>query len=249
MISAAFNAFTEVLKAPKVLSKYKLWSFTIIPFVLSILLFTITFGAAWSFADSLGDWLFGWYKWEFGQGFIDKAENWVGGFIILAFALLTFKYLLLILISPFMSLLSERMEDRMYGEKEVPFKMSRFLADFARGVRISLRNIFKELLLTLLLLIVGIIPLVGFISPVLIFLVQAYYAGFGNMDFSLERHFDVKNSALFVKQNKGLALGNGTAFILCLLVPVVGVIFGPVLTSVAASHQTLQLIHESEEFV
>ena len=68
------------------------------------------------------------------------------------------------------------------------------------GIRINLRNLGKELLLTIPILIIGLIPVIGIISTVLLFLMQAYYAGFGNMDYTLERHFNYKQSIQFVRE-------------------------------------------------
>jgi CysZ protein len=63
------------------------------------------------------------------------------------------------------------------------------------------------------------------------------------MDFTLERHFDIKGSVRFVKDFKGLAIGNGIPFILMLMIPVAGVFFAPSLVTVAA---TIEIVERLE---
>jgi CysZ protein len=73
--------------------------------------------------------------------------------------------------------------------------------------------------------------------------VQAFYAGFGNMDYTLERHFSYKESIEFVKKRKGIAIGNGIVFMLILLIPVVGILIVLPLSIVAATIETLKALH------
>jgi CysZ protein len=73
-------------------------------------------------------------------------------------------------------------------------------------------------------------------------MVQAYYAGFGNMDYTLERHYKYKDSLQFVRKHRGLAIGNGIVFILFLLIPVIGVILVLPLSVTAASTRTVQAL-------
>lgn len=61
------------------------------------------------------------------------------------------------------------------------------------------------------------------------------------MDFTLERHFGVKDSILFVRQNRGLAAGNGTVTML-LMMTVVGFIFILPLGTVAATIETVKRV-------
>jgi CysZ protein len=75
-----------------------------------------------------------------------------------------------------------------------------------------------------------------------LFLVQAYYAGFGNMDYTLERHFKYRESVNFVGRHKGIAIGNGTVFLLFLLIPVVGVILVLPMSVTASSINTIKLL-------
>ena len=59
-------------------------------------------------------------------------------------------------------------------------------------------------------MLLSIIPVIGiFFYCIIISLCKHIYAGFGNMDYTLERHFKYKESIQFVKNNKGLAIGNG----------------------------------------
>lgn len=119
------------------------------------------------------------------------------------------------------------------------------LSQLWRGIRINIRNLVMELLLTIPILIIGFIPIIGVISTVLLFLVQSYYAGFGNMDYTLERHFNVKESVSFVQKNKGVAIGNGVVFMLMLLVPVLGIILVLPLSVTAASSETIRILENS----
>ena len=86
------------------------------------------------------------------------------------------------------------------------------------------------------------IPVINIFSTILLFLVQAYYAGFGNMDYTLERHFKYRKSIQFIRKNRGIAIGNGLVFILFLIIPVIGVILVLPMSVTAASIKTVELL-------
>ena len=111
-----------------------------------------------------------------------------------------------------------------------------------------MRNLVKELLITIPILLLKFIPVVNIFSTVLLFLVQAYYAGFGNMDYTLERHFKYRESINFVGKNKGIAIGNGIVFMLFLLIPVIGIILVLPISVTAASKETVELLKRMETY-
>ena len=78
-------------------------------------------------------------------------------------------------------------------------------------------------------------------------MVQSYYAGFGNMDYTLERHYNYKDSINFVRRNRGIAIGNGLVFIMFLLIPFIGVILVLPLSVTAASLSTVKLIKTNSQ--
>jgi CysZ protein len=152
--------------------------------------------------------------------------------------LLVYKNLIVVLLSPFMSPLSVKVEETLTG---VVQKSN--LSDISlimRGLRLSLRNLFKEILFTIPLFLLSFIPLVGLIFTFFILIIQAYYAGFGNMDYALERYFKSYESIAFIRKNRGLAVGNGAGFLLLLLIPVAGLFLAPVLATVAGSMSAIK---------
>lgn len=218
MIKGFFEGFTGYFRYLGLISRYGLWFYVLIPGILSILFGGLIFAAAWEMADGVGAMLIKYYPWDWGHAAVEKTVGLIGGIGIGAMGLILFKYIILIVASPFMSFLSERIEHKMYGKKGTAvFSITNAIAGMIRGVRIAVRNIIRELSLTLLLFLLGLIPMFSLISMVLIFVVQAYYAGFGNMDFTMERRFNVSQSAHFVKGNRGFAIGNGLAYVFLLL--------------------------------
>lgn len=234
-----FNDFFDGLKAYgrafRAISKLGLWAYTLIPALITLGLMGLIGFSAYGFSDNFGNFITGWWRWEWGADVVASIGSWLGGILIGVFGILILKYVVLIVVAPFMSLLSEKVESKLTGVTSTSsFKLSKAIQDMIRGLRLALRNISRELFFTLLLLLIGLIPLIGFISPVLIFIVQAYYAGFGNTDYTLERRFTVRQSVNFARQHKGLMIGNGTVF-MALLMTGIGFLFAPPLATVAAT--------------
>ena len=242
MINSFTAGFGSYFKAFQVISRYKLWSYLLVSMLISIVLGGAIFGTAWNISDDLGAWLIEFYPWEWGRGVLEKIASVFGGIFIVAFGLILFKNLVMALSSPFMSMLSEQVERKLTGRGARPFSLDQFMKDLIRGISIALRNITRELFFTLLLFIIGLIPVFTPFTTILIFLVQAFYAGFGNIDYTLERHLNIRDSVRFVRRNRWLALGNGTAFMLLLLTGV-GFLFALPLGTVAATSETLKRLN------
>ena len=235
MLNSIFQTATNFFKSFSAISKYGLWKFVVATGVLSCLVAYAIFKLVWKQSDRLGDWLSSFYKWERGSNFISSASDWLIFGVLFVLCLILYKYIMLIVSAPIMSMVSEKIELKKTGGKAPAFSLSRSMKSLVRGLRIALRNISKELLLTALLLLLGLIPIVGLFSAVLIFIVQANYAGFGACDFYMERHFSVRESVKFIRRNRGIAIANGAIFLGLLAIPIVGFFLAPILTAIGAT--------------
>lgn len=234
-IKAYFGAFGLI-------SKLKLWRYFAIPMLISFVTAIIIIWSAYGLSDNIGGFISKVWIWEWGKETFNTIGNIVGGLIVLVIGLILFKHIIMALSAPFMSPVSEKIEAHFTGHSEHAHRDTSFMQQLWRGIRINGRNLLMELLLTIPILLLKFIPVVNIFSTILLFMVQAYYAGFGNMDYTLERHFKYKESVQFVRQHRGLAIGNGIVFILCLLVPVIGVILVLPLSVTAASTRTVEAL-------
>ena len=133
-------------------------------------------------------------------------------------------YIILILMSPVYSWLSERTEAYLTG-KEYPFSWRQLFWEIFRGIGIALRNMLLQLFLSLLFFLCSFIPLVGLLAPLALFLTSAYFYGFSFVDYVIERkRYNVKQSVRYVNKNIGLVMGIGTVFAMSLMVPWVSII-------------------------
>ncbi|MDB2419411.1 EI24 domain-containing protein [Flavobacteriaceae bacterium] len=243
MISNLIDGLKAYLEAYQVISRLKLWRFFMIPMLISVLIFLNIVLVSISFSDEIGLYISSFWSWDFGKETINTVSMILGGIILISIGLILFKHLVMILSAPFMGPISKKIEDDFTGVTSQT-QVSSPLTLVFRSIKISSRNLFRELLLSIPILILGLIPLIGFFSLFLLFLMQAYFAGFGNMDSTLERHFSYQKSIQFVKANKGIAIGNGLVFMLFLLIPFVGIIFIIPFSVTSATIATVKIINQ-----
>jgi CysZ protein len=161
----------------------------------------------------------------------------IGLGLIIGFILIL-KYILLIALSPLLSYISEKAEKSLNREYDIRGFSAATSA--ARSVRINMRNMVKEIFLTILLLIAGLIPGLNLIAIPLLFIVQAYFTGFGIMDFYLERHMTFRETLGEVYRHKYASIILGGIFMLLFAIPVLGAIVAPYLTTVAGTQYFLK---------
>ncbi len=242
-ILKGIKAYGDTLKLIK---KLGLWKYFGIPMIISFLTAIAIGFIAWGLSDNIGSLISKAWIWEWGSETFRTISDVLGAMTILAIGLILYKHIVLALSAPFMGFVSEKIEAYLIGTD--PSQIDTFnWALLWRGIRINVRNLFLELLLTIPILLIGFIPVIGLISTLLLFLVQAYYAGFGNMDYTLERHLSYKQSIKFVNNHKGTAIGNGIIFMLMLLIPVIGIILVLPLSVTAASTETIRIVTNSEK--
>lgn len=234
-IKAYFGAFSLI-------SKLKLWKYFAIPMLISFITAILIFGSAYGLSDNIGGFISRIWIWDWGHETFSTISNFIGGLIIIVIGLILFKHIIMALSAPFMSPVSEKIEAHFTGNPQHSHRNTSFTQQLWRGIKINGRNLLMELLLTIPILLLKFIPIVNIFSTILLFMVQAYYAGFGNMDYTLERHFQYRDSLQFVRKHRGLAIGNGIVFILCLLIPIIGVILVLPLSVTAASTRTVEAL-------
>ncbi len=243
MILDILSGIRAYFSALELFSKMKLWKFFVIPMLLSSLLTVIIGSLVYLLSDNIGMYLGSFWPWDWGKETFETLSAIFGGLFIITIGFLIFKHLVLAFSSPFMGPVSELIEIHLTGVKSLnqPSSSAQLLV---RSLRIAIRNFLWELLFTIPILLIGIIPIIGIFSTILLFLLQSYFAGFGNMDYTLERHFNYQDSIKFVKRNKSLAIGNGIVFMLFLLIPIVGIIFVLPFSVTAATSETIKKIQQ-----
>jgi CysZ protein len=99
-----------------------------------------------------------------------------------------------------------------------------------------LRNTLWQTVYVVSLLLLSLIPLVGWITPVIALFVECYYYGSSMLDYSLERHkLTYAQSINYIGRHKGLAIGNGLMFYLMHGFIIIGWVLAPAYAVVAAT--------------
>ena len=251
MLKEIIIAIGAYFKAHNFIVKHRLWKWILIPGIIYAILFVLGIYFFWESAAHVIDYFFsktglknwlrkenaGWLRFIFIFGQI------ILQLILMLFYFSWFKYLFLIIGSPVFAWLSEKTE-AIINNKNYPFSLKKFLRDVVRGIGISLRNMLWQTVYTISILILSLIPLVGWATPVLAVFVECYYFGFSMLDYTSERKgLSTSQSIDFIGQHRGLAIGNGMIFFLMHTLPVVGWVFAPGYAVIAA---TLSLQEEGE---
>jgi len=241
-------------QAHRFIRQNKLWKWIIVPGVVYMLLFCISmyfFGkSATSVIEFIGvkTGLTHWVQSMSSSllGFLFTLSGMMLWIILMLFYFSLFKYVWLIVGSPIFAYLSEKTEAILQG-KDYPFSFPQLAKDIIRGIQIALRNTFWQSIYFIAILILSLIPIAGWITPIIALMVESYYYGFSMLDYSCERHkLTASESIHFIGNRKGLAIGNGMLFYLMHWVPVIGWILAPAYAVIAAtlSMQNLKKIPE-----
>jgi CysZ protein len=234
-------AIQAYFQAHRFIKKHNLWKWIIIPGIVYAILFFVGMYFFAHTANIFLDWLKGLL-----QGTLIKISSGLLGFIVtmgsfllwvmmMLFYFSLFKYFFLVVGSPIFAYLSEKTEAIIEG-KEYPFSFPQLLRDILRGLGIAFRNGLWQTVYALAIIIVSLIPIVGWFTPILAIIIECYYYGFSMLDYSMERKKKTASESIFfIGNHKGLAIGNGMVFYMMHLVPFVGWVFAPAYAVIAAT--------------
>lgn len=168
-------------------------------------------------------------------GYVSTAANWlletlkwvIAIPVIAIVCYFTFTAVGMIVASPFNDMLSEKVEQALCYEKplkEIPWELT--LRSLGYGLWDSIRGAVRQLLITLLVLPVLLIPIVGL---VIFFMVEGYAAGRGFADVSMARNFlRPRHKQPFIRTHRLELLGLGVAMQLLFFIPFVGLVMLPI---------------------
>lgn len=242
------------IRAIEFIGKHKLWHYFLYPVAIMVVLFVIGFWSVMGLSTYISGELIemagldapadpeSWTYW------LHTIGSFLLGFVLKIFLLVILssyiKYIVLIVCSPILALLSERIDEIITG-KEYPFNLGQFVKDMLRGILVTLRNLVLETLLILACFFIGWIPVIGLITVPFLYIIAWYFMGFAMMDYSYERmRMRISEGARFTRRHKGIAIGNGFVFSMIVLIPIAGVIIAPILSVVAATLAVLEVKKE-----
>ena len=209
-----FIGYKAFIKAFRFIIQHKIYWYTAIPAVLMLGIYQIghmiQMHVPHSEANNMNDII--WYM-------IRLLVEISISLLLMRFA----KYLVVIILSPLLSHLSQKVEFILTGN-EYAFNLKQLLHDVRRGFRIAIRNIMWEYFF---FIIVYLIARLGWSdareSPLfyLIFVIGFFYYGFSFLDYVNERlRLNVDQSVQFARKNRGLAIAIGSIYSIMIWVPI-----------------------------
>lgn len=243
MLKEIIISFQSYFEAHRFIKEHKLWKWILIPG----LFYTILFMAGMYFFFESSNEAVTWLSRQIGlEAWLQKERNdWLSFLFLMAGLMLRlilvffyfslFKFMFLIIGSPLFAYLSERTAAILEG-KDFPFSFSQLMKDAWRGSRLALRNALWQSVYMIALVILSLIPVAGWIVPVIALFVECYYYGASMLDYSLERNkLTLSESIDFIAKHRGLAVGNGIGFYLMHTFIIVGWILAPAYAVVAGT--------------
>ncbi len=243
MLKEIVIAIQSYFDAHQFIRKHNLWKWILIPGIIYMVLFIAGMYFFWNSSDSAVTWLsksIGLENWLQHQtntflNFLFLMAGIMLRLILVFFYFSLFKYLFLIIGSPVFAYLSEKTSSIIEG-RDFPFSFSQLMKDAVRGIRLALRNTAWQTLYAVSLILLSLVPLAGWITPLIALFVECYYYGFSMMDYSCERNnLSATESIDFISRHKGLAIGNGLIFYLMHGLVIIGWILAPAYAVVAAT--------------
>lgn len=230
-------------KAHELIKNHKLWKWVLIPGTVYAILFGISMYFFSKSANAVIQWLnveTGLQKWltTLDQSWIGFLFT-IGGIIIWIILMLLyfsmFKYIWLILGAPVFTFLTHKTIS-ILEKKPLQEQPQHYFAWMLDGIKMAIRNTAWQIIYVLAIIFISLLPLIGWITPLLAGMVECYFYGFSMLNYSFDK-FNASNfnSSTFINQHRGLAIGNGMVFYLMHCIVFVGWIFAPSYAVIAAT--------------
>ncbi len=228
-------------KALSFTREHNLWKYYFLPALLNLIIFISVGFVGYIFVGDTIDWLEGLFNlnnpinwWQTTLNYIVKI---LVGLIAFLIYFKSYKYLMLILLSPVLSIVAAKVQGILHPERpDEDFHFPQFLSDLKRGLIINLTNLAIELSITIPLILIGLFfsPISPF-ATILIILVESYFLGFGMIDLRNEfMKLDVKESRAVVKKHRSFAIGVGMTMYFMIWIPILGILFAPIWACISA---------------
>jgi CysZ protein len=239
-IVIAIQSYSE---AHQFIQKHRLWKWILIPGIIYSAFFCAGIYIFSKSATGVIDYLThatGLSSW------IQQLQNsWVGflftfagiilWILLMLFYLSLFKYIILILGTPVFAYLSKKTQ-AILEEKKVSFSWSGLMRDTGRSIRVVFRNLLWQTFFFILLILLTLIPVIGWITPLIALFFECYYFGFSMLDYACARHnINKPQSNEFIGRHRGLSIGNGMVFFLMHILLIVGWVAAPAYAIIAAN--------------
>jgi CysZ protein len=243
MLKEIILAIQSYFEAHRFILKYRLWKWILVPGLIYSLLFITGFYFFWNSSNEAIDWLL--RQTGVGTYLIRLQESWLHFFFLIGEIFIhllllvgyfsMFKYFFLIIGAPLFAFLSEKTACILQGT-EFKFDAKQWFSDAIRGMLLAFRNMRWQLLYMLALILISLVPIVGWVTPLVVLFIDSYYMGFSMLDYTCERNqLNVEASIQLISHHKGLAIGNGLVFYLIHMIPLIGWVVAPTYAVVAAT--------------
>jgi len=237
-MNEVLKGITLYLDALQLANKYRLWRFIWIPIFISLLVFTLFLYLHLLALKPLSQLFSKFWPFVFGSEWIGTVSLFLSFLLLVSFSFFIFKYVVLICTFPFMSFVSQKLENKLYPNQIKSTSLiylRQFFYEVGRGVMFTARIIWIEILILIPLYLLSLIPGFIFFTTAAILVIQATFAGFCNMDYTLERYMSISTSWQCMKDHRLLAFSNGFVFLLLLSIPLLGIFIAPILGTIAAA--------------
>jgi CysZ protein len=240
------TGFSTYFQAFGFIQTHGLWKYIIVPALINLLLFIGASVLVWNYTGLLSNWLIDLTGVDTVAGTTGSVLEWVVTALIKLISFFIYfklyRYAVLFLSAPALALIAEKTQEILTGISH-PLQAGQLLKDVVRGLGITLKNLIKELAFTLPLYLLSLVPLLTPFTTLAILLIESYFVGFSMIDYRNEfRRLSARESNYIIKKHRGLAIGNGLAFNLLLLIPLLGVLLAPPLGAVAAGIAANQVL-------
>jgi len=235
-VGQLFRGFGYPLEALGFINSNKLWGLTTFAIIVNVVLFVglLAVGFYWAgpLFGRIDFWLQTLFEWEWWQA-VAAFLSWLFWIVWILAAVVAGSFILLLLgqavASPFLDMLSEKVEVIVLGAEPAPFGVGRTLKAIAIAISDLIWSIGYMCAFAVPVWIVGVITGVGTaVAAVLSFAFNALILGQEFFGLSLARQlvpFRKRWSVMW--RNKWLALGFGSAVTLLLIVPLINLVLLP----------------------